>query len=131
MVFALLGVLGGYRKLGGVQTLQTKKRSSKTEVTRPIYEQNTNFAFSGRFRSPGCLTPLILDNMGQCRAIIGLCIRLRYVSVLNRRQALKGHEAIVEEAVVEEAVVEEAVAEEAVVEEAVVEYVQGPPQGGP
>ena len=43
-----------------------------------------------------------------------------YVSVLNRRQALKGHEAIVEEAVVEEAVVEEAVAEQAVVEEAVV-----------
>ena len=38
----------------------------------------------------------------------------------NRRQALKGHEAIVEEAVVEEAVVEEAVAEQAVVEEAVV-----------
>ena len=54
------------------------------------------------------------------------------VSVLkNRRQALKGHEAIVEEAVVEEAVVEEAVAEQAVVEEAVVEYVQGPPQRGP
>ncbi len=46
---------------------------------------------------------------------------LLYVSVLNRRQALKGHEAIVEEAVVEEAVVEEAVAEQAVVEEAVVE----------
>ena len=45
---------------------------------------------------------------------------LLYVSVLNRRQALKGHEAIVEEAVVEEAVVEEAVAEQAVVEEAVV-----------
>ena len=39
---------------------------------------------------------------------------------LNRRQALKGHEAIVEEAVVEEAVVEEAVAEQAAVEEAVV-----------
>ena len=45
---------------------------------------------------------------------------LLYVSVLNRRQALKGHEAIVEEAVVEEAVVEEAVAEQAGVEEAVV-----------
>ena len=46
--------------------------------------------------------------------------RIPYVSVLNRRQALKGHEAIVEEAVVEEAVVDEAVAEQAVVEEAVV-----------
>ena len=44
-----------------------------------------------------------------------------YVSVLKWRQALKGHEAVVEEAVVEEAVAEEAVAEEAVVEEAVVE----------
>ena len=44
--------------------------------------------------------------------------RVLLVSVLNWRQALKGHEAVVEEAVVEEAV-----AEEAVVEESVVEYV--------
>ena len=39
------------------------------------------------------------------------------VSVLKWRQALKGHEAVVEEAVVEEAVAEEAVVEEAVVVE--------------
>ena len=52
--------------------------------------------------------------------LVCLKLVLLYVSALNRRQALQGHEAIVEEAVAEEAVVEEAVAEQAVVEEAVV-----------
>ena len=40
----------------------------------------------------------------------GACqLAILFVSVLNWRQASKGHEAVVEEAVVEEAVVEEAV----------------------
>ena len=49
----------------------------------------------------------------------GAILPVLYASVLNRRQALKGHEAIVEEAVVEEAVAEQAVVEEAVVVEGV------------
>ena len=58
---------------------------------------------------------------GKSSSRAALASEILTVSVLKWRQALKGHEAVVEEAVVEEAVVEEAVAEEAVAEQAVVE----------
>ena len=32
-----------YRKVQDIGGLQTKKKRSKTELTRPSYEQNTNF----------------------------------------------------------------------------------------
>ena len=64
---------------------------------------------------------LINHPVGGLQPLYLLPVSSSFWAGLWKRQALKGHEAIVEEAVVEEAVVEEAVAEQAVVEEAVVE----------